>query len=81
MVHCADCVFCSKFLSDLDDRKYYGCVPELKRLFDKEDLEYWYMITRNRELLEKLTERNPFTHRDCTRYTKRPESRTLDVMK
>jgi hypothetical protein len=81
MVHCADGAFRSIFLSDSDDGRCYGYVPELKRLLDKEDLEYWYMVTRNRGLMEKVVERNPFTHRDCTRYVNSPESRTLDVVK
>ncbi len=81
MVHCADCVFCSKFLSNLNDERYYGCIPELKRLFEKENLEYWYLVTRNRELMEKLVKRNPFTDRDCTQYIRHPESRALDVVK
>ena len=54
MFHSADLLFCSRFLSDLDDRRCCGCVPKLKSLLDKEDLEYWYMITRNIEL--KLSE-------------------------
>jgi hypothetical protein len=88
MVKCIDCNWCIPAKSEVDRRRFLGCLLKQldlnKKIWEsEEDPEKWSLMEKNPEVLEKMWKVQPLDDHDCPKFEKRTEEadKAFDIKK
>jgi len=60
--------------SDVDGKRFLACILKYSELSKEDNPEYWMLLEKGLQILEKMPEVKPFENHDCSDFEKRTKT-------